>query len=221
MKEDPTNVKGGGTCGGTILNEETILSAAHCFYGKGTIQVKVEVGFAVHINKTNPRKLGVRKYYNHPNYNPQSKENDIAILKLKKPLKFRNKVGPAFLPYASFNPEESGLMGLLSGFGSIRFGLLGGSGKGGGSLHFVNLPFVTNGDCQQKFDEGPYVGKKITSKMLCAGYTEGGKNSCKGDSGFYLRPSKLLPAFKRAIVQQIFDFLQLFNTVLCTFYVSF
>ena len=219
MKEDPTNVNLGSTCGGTILDEETILSAAHCFYDKGTIQVKVEVGFTVHINKTNPRKLEVRKYYNHPNYNPQSKENDIAILKLKKPLKFRKKVGPAFLPYAPFNPEESGKMGLLSGFGKTRFGLLGGNRKG--HLMHVMLPFLTNSDCQQKWDEGPYIGKKITSKMLCAGYTEGGKNSCQGDSGFYLRPSKLLPAFKRTIVQQFFDFLQLFHTVLCTSYVSF
>ena len=93
MREDPTKASI-FFCGGTILDEKTILSAAHCFYDKTgqdryIYKIEVEVGFFVHFNKTNPEKLEVRKYYTHPNYNPLiSQENDIAILKLKKPLKF-------------------------------------------------------------------------------------------------------------------------------------
>ena len=95
MQKDPT--KGNTSeCGGTILDEETILSAAHCFYDNSTgqvqvyksSQVKVEVGFTTHINKTHPKKRHVRKYYTHPNYNPHTSDNDIAILKLKRPLTF-------------------------------------------------------------------------------------------------------------------------------------
>ena len=103
-------------------------------------------------------------------------------------------VGPASLPPPSFTPEDvlwEDQMGLLSGFGHTRFGAL----PGKGHLMHVTLPFVTNDDCQQKWDDLPdhYIrSRKIYSKMLCAGYTEGGKNSCPGDSGFYLRPSKLL-----------------------------
>ena len=95
-------------------------------------------------------------------------------------------------------------MGLLSGFGDTRFDPLGGDH---GHLMHVVLPFVTNGDCQQKYDELPndLTGRQITSRMLCAG--EGGKNSCPGDSGFYLRLSNILPALKHTIVQQPFDFL--------------
>ena len=52
-------------------------------------------------------------------------------------------------------------------------------------LMHVTLPFVTNEYCQQKYDELP-TAIKITSTMVCAG--EGGKNSCPGDSGFYLKP---------------------------------
>ena len=93
MREDPTKASI-FFCGGTILDEKTILSAAHCFYDQTgqdryKYKIELEVGFVVHLNKTNPEKLEVRKYYTHPNYNPLiSQENDIAILKLKKPLKF-------------------------------------------------------------------------------------------------------------------------------------
>lgn len=195
MQEDQTLF----VCGGTIIDEETILSAAHCFYdetGKHkhkSSYVKVEVGFFVHINKTHPRKLQVRKYYTHPKYNPLTHDNDIAILKLKRPLNFINKakIGPASLPYASFTPEESDQMGLLSGFGRTRIG----EAFVNKHLMHVTLPFVTNGYCQQKYDEIETSRKIITSRMLCAGYT--GKNSCPGDSGFYLRPSMLLPAHHR------------------------
>ena len=123
---------------------------------------------------------------------------------------FKISVRPAFLPDASFTPEESGQMGLLSGFGKTRFDDLGDSN---GHLMHVTLPFVTNGYCQQKYDELPngLTRRKITSRMLCAG--EGGKNACPGDSGFYPRPSKLLPALKHTIVHQAFDPLHLFQPV--------
>ena len=103
-------------------------------------------------------------------------------------------------------------MGLLSGFGKTRFDALGQDGSYGHLMH-VTLPFVTNGYCQQKYDELPndLIRRKITSRMLCAGYTEGGKSSCPGDSGFYLRPSKLLPALKDTIVHQTIDPLHLFQ----------
>ena len=103
-------------------------------------------------------------------------------------------------------------MGLLSGFGNTRFDPL---GDGNGHLMHVVLPFVTNGDCQQKYDELPndLTGRQITSRMLCAGYKEGGKNSCPGDSGFYLRLYKLLSALNPTIIQQMFDLLHLFKLI--------
>ena len=91
-------------------------------------------------------------------------------------------------------------MGFLSGFGMDRFD------TSYNQLMHVTVPFVENADCKKSYP-------KLTPRHLCAGYKKGGKNSCQGDSGINLRPSKLLPAFERNIVQHTFDFLHLFQTV--------
>jgi hypothetical protein len=44
-------------------------------------------------------------------------------------------------------------------------------------LRHVNLPIVSNEICNESFEFG------INDNMLCAGYTEGGKDACQGDSG--------------------------------------
>ena len=56
---------------------------------------------------------------NHPNYDADTNDNDIAILKLKKPLTFTKDVQPACLPDPSFSPEE-GELGVVSGWGRTR-----------------------------------------------------------------------------------------------------
>ena len=95
---------------------------------------------------------------------------------------------------------NSDQLGFLSGFGRDRFDSIGNYDQ----LMHVTVPFVKNPDCEIKFP-------KLHAGMLCAGGD--GKNSCTGDSGINLRPSKLLPAFERNIVQHTFDFLHLFQTV--------
>ncbi|PNJ27662.1 F11 isoform 6, partial [Pongo abelii] len=46
------------------------------------------------------------------------------------------------------------------------------------TLQKAKIPLVTNEECQKR-----YRGHKITHRMICAGYREGGKDACKGDSG--------------------------------------
>nr|AAQ91042.1 LRRGT00086 [Rattus norvegicus] len=46
------------------------------------------------------------------------------------------------------------------------------------TLQKAKVPLVSNEECQTR-----YRKHKITNKVICAGYKEGGKDTCKGDSG--------------------------------------
>ena len=49
-------------------------------------------------------------------------------------------------------------------------------------LQVVNLPIISNEKCRQMYAKAGYL-KRVPPTVLCAGYAEGGKDSCEGDSG--------------------------------------
>ena len=65
----------------------------------------------------------VEKIIIHENYNTNTIDNDIAILKLKTPLIFNDDVQPACLPHSNFAPEKYGQIGVVSGWGSLSEGI--------------------------------------------------------------------------------------------------
>ena len=95
-------------CGGTIIDAKTILTAAHCYANKdlNSANFFVTAGIVDRINDAG-QSVFVEKIILHESYlekNPISPSNDIAILKLKTPLAFNDKVQQACLPEASFVP---------------------------------------------------------------------------------------------------------------------
>ena len=64
------------------------------------------------------KKAEVENVIIHKDYNNDPLYNDIAIIKLKTPLKFNENVQPACLPDPDTIPEENGNIGFVSGWGS-------------------------------------------------------------------------------------------------------
>merc|ERR1711971_1338283 len=125
----------------------------------------------VHVQDGAGQSAFVEKITLHESYNPNTINNDIAILKLKTPLTFNDNVGRACLPEASFVPTGKAV---ASGWGLVaQF-----PDQSPKNLQWVTKPVVTNDKCIQQFN---WSG--ITANMICAGGADGGESTCKGDSG--------------------------------------
>ena len=101
-------------CGGTILDEYTILSAAHC---KITRNDYILAGYTSRQSGPAAQKIYVKNVFNHQNYNKITKDFDYSIVKLREPLIFNSKVKPACLPTENF---VSGDVAVASGWGSTQ-----------------------------------------------------------------------------------------------------
>ena len=97
---------------------------------------------------------------------------DIALLHLSEAVTYSDAVNPICLPKAARN-FPAGKRCFVTGWGQIRE-----LGPVSDRLRVAQVPIIENGKCAQM-----YPDRRITSRMLCAGYVQGRIDSCQGDSG--------------------------------------
>ncbi|XP_073670711.1 transmembrane protease serine 3-like [Paramisgurnus dabryanus] len=155
-------------CGGSIISDSWILTAAHCVYGFAQPAL-----WAVHAGILDQPVSGlgaasVEKIIYNANYKRERLSYDIALIKLKVPLSFNDHLAPICLP--SYGETfEAGQMCVISGWGATTDG-----GESSISLQTAQVPLISKHKCRRP---------GLTSWNICAGYLQGGAGTCQGDSG--------------------------------------
>ncbi|XP_069805653.1 serine protease 55-like isoform X3 [Dendropsophus ebraccatus] len=160
----------GHFCGGSIISHWWILTAAHCIPDVSAKKLQILVGHTELIYGADL--VNVKKIFIHPRFSKTSADNDIALLLLSSSLYFNKVTIPICLPPGTPYQPEDWKTCYIAGWGTTI----------SGTMYFptvlkkVKILLYSRDQCLDWM-------WSLTDNMLCAGFSEGGKDACQGDSG--------------------------------------
>jgi secreted trypsin-like serine protease len=163
-------------CGGSLINNEWVITAAHCV----SSLVASNYQWLCGVHDRNTLETWVRRFpsktvIKHEAYNSRLIQNDIALFQLTTPATpYDNYILPACFPANGENYD--GLVSWATGWGTL---------SAGGTVsryHMqVSMPVLSDAACKSKF--GGTNNMLDPPTQVCAGVSGGNKDTCQGDSG--------------------------------------
>lgn len=179
-------------CGGTLIGNNKVVTAAHCSTGQDAASVSIRAGTLSWSSGGVEAKVDSISI--HPDYDRQTIDNDVAVWTLADSIEEGDGVGFGSLPeqgsdvsgnatvtvagwyVLSKHPSTYPMNGPLTC--DYRGALEQGDSNLPDELMKVSVPVTDRETCRSQ-----YGADDITDSMICAGLDEGGKDACQGDSG--------------------------------------
>ncbi|KAJ5328891.1 trypsin-like cysteine/serine peptidase domain-containing protein [Penicillium brevicompactum] len=160
-------------CGGSIIDKDHILTAAHCVDGLSAQKLKVRAGSNQHAS--GGKLVKVAQITQHSEYDANTIKNDIAVLRLASSLEFGSSISAVELPSSAEETPETGTRCSVTGWGSTSQG----ASYLPTNLMVAYVKIVDHEICVKEYADR----YEVDDSMVCAGVKGGGKDSCQGDSG--------------------------------------
>ncbi|XP_043794946.1 serine proteinase stubble [Apis laboriosa] len=166
-------------CGAALLNENWAITAAHCVENVPPSDLLLRIGEHDLANEDEPygyQERRVQIVASHPQFDPRTFEYDLALLRFYEPLlPFQPNVLPICLP----DDDETyvGRTAYVTGWGRLYD-----EGPLPSTLQEVAVPVINNTMCEVMYRNAGYI-EHIPHIFICAGWKNGGFDSCEGDSG--------------------------------------
>ncbi|XP_044743692.1 serine protease nudel [Chrysoperla carnea] len=162
-------------CGGVIVNENWIMTAAHCVDKFWQHYYEVQAGMLRRFSFSPMEQIRSVEYVIvHQSYDRSSMKNDLALLRLHSPLAFNRWIRNICLP----NIKSAGAnwsWGPSPGTActAVGWGATFEHGPDPDHMREVEVPILAT--CKHRLDR--------EGAEICAGFEEGGRDACQGDSG--------------------------------------
>ena len=162
-------------CGGSVLNENWILTAQHCVNEGGVISKPARIEAGTTSLSGSGRVRTVAEVIPYPGYVDAAQGKDVALLRLSTPLDLTTAsvkaIGLVTAADASAGVTNTGVVARVTGWGTLSSG-----GSSPDTLQTVDVNILSNSSAQTS-----YPNETITADQLAAAAP--GKDSCQGDSG--------------------------------------